>query len=271
MRRITRGVMSTLAEARDAMRTRIAARRPPSVALDSVRRRLELLLTGLYGRPIAIDTKEATPREDWVDALFSPAPKHMRGTGSLASTDGSKILLPGEITDALGTASAWQRYRFLAIEQAERIVRATPIVASGIEAPLVRDLFLLAEASVIDASVAQRVRDGATQVRAERERVLEARANLRELSPVEQEVEQLVRATLSSSVDVPLAGLSDNASPSESLAWAVERAKEIGAQHDVSRYRGMAPISYWESSSYVHGAIRKAADPWGVRKPGNAD
>jgi nitric oxide reductase NorD protein len=268
IRRITRGVMSTLAKARDVMRARVAARRTPSVALDSVRRRLELLLAGLYGRPIAIDTKEARPREDWVDALFSPAPKHMRGTGSLASTDGNKILLPDEITDALGTTSAWQRYRFLAIEQAERIVRATPLVASEIEVPLVRDLFLLAEACVIDASVSQRVRDGATQVRAERERVLAARASMRELSPVEREVEQLVRTTLASSADVPLAGLSDNASPSESYAWALARAKEIGAQHDVSRYRGMAPISYWESSSYVHGATRKAADPWGVRKPG---
>jgi nitric oxide reductase NorD protein len=268
MRRITRGVMSTLAHAREAMRTRIATRRAPAISLDSIQRRIELLLAGLYGRQIAIESKEAPPREDWVDALFSPAPKHMRSGRSLASTDGNKILLPASISDALGTESAWQRYRFLAIEQAERIVRATPIVASSIEAPLVRDLFLLAEASVIDASVAQRVRDGATHVRAERARVLATRANLRELSPVEQEVEQLVRTTLSSTVDAPLAGLSDNASSSESLAWALARAKEMGDQHDIRRYRGMAPVSYWESSSYSPGAMRKAVDPWGVQRPG---
>ncbi|MEP6732724.1 MAG: VWA domain-containing protein [bacterium] len=268
MRRLTRGVVSTLADARDALRSKVEARRTPSVALDNVRRRLELLLAGLYGRPIAIDTKGAPKREDWVDALFSPAPKHMRGAQSLATTDGNKIMLPDEISDALGTESAWQRYRFLAIEQAERIMRATPTLASEIETPLVRDLFLLAESSVIDASVARLVRDGATQVRAERERALGARTKLRELSPIEQEVEHLVRTTLTSHVDTPLEGLRDDASPQESLAWAEARAKEITEHHDVRRYRGMAAVSYWESSSYVHGQFRIVKDPWGIQKPG---
>jgi nitric oxide reductase NorD protein len=270
MRRITHGVKSTLADAREAMQKRAAARRPPSVSLESVRRRLELLLAGLYGRQIGIDVKLAPRRKSWSDALRNPLPKHMRGASPSATTDGSKVLLPRTIADPLGEESARQRYRILAVEQAERVVRGTPLVASGIDAPLVRDLFLLAEASAIDASITRAMRGSATLLRGERKRMLAARTTLRGLTAVEMEVESHVRAMLASSPEVSVAGLPDDATTNDSVAWAVARAKEIGERYDATRYRGMAAVSYWGSMTYVEGAPRVVTDtnPMGVESQG---
>ena len=138
-------------------------------------------------------------------------------------TDGNKVLLPREIADAGGEERARQRYRLLAIEQAERIVRGTSQVASAIADQLVRDLYLIAEGSAIDASIARSVRNGAMQLRFERDRALAERPRARGMSAVEHEVDRLAHALLSTDADSELAELPRGSSPEDWLAWAPPR------------------------------------------------
>lgn len=270
LRRITQRVMSGLADARDAASTRAAAQRTPTVPLDSVRRRIELLLAGLYARPLSVDQMLAPRRTNWSDLLKNPVPRHARTGNALAMTDGNKVLLPREIADAGGEERARQRYRLLAIEQAERIVRGTSQVASAISDLLVRDLFLLAEGSAIDASITRSVRNGAMQLRLERDRALAERPRARGMSAVEYEVERLAHAVLSAAADAELPELRRGSQPADSLAWAVARARDIVGRHAEPRYRGVALARYWGAVTATEGAPRIVTDndPTGVQSRG---
>ena len=270
LRRLTRRVMSGLADAREAAHMRAAARRTSTVPLESVRRRIELLLAGLYGRPLSVDQMLAPRRTNWNDVLLNRLPRHRRTGKALAMTDGIKVLLPREIADAGGEERARQRYRLLAMEQAERIVRGTSRVASVIGDELVRDLFLIAEGSAIDASIARSLRDGAAQLRQERDRAMAERAGTRGMTAVEREVERLSLAILSADAGDELTELPPGALPEDSLAWAVRCARDFVDRHADARYRGVAMARYWGALTAIEGAQRIVtdADPTGVQSGG---
>src|SRR5215510_12184824 len=158
----------------------------PSVALDQVHRRLELLLTAVYGRPIPI-----APAENSVwnrERVRNLAKRDPRERELASAVDSETIYLPPQVGAHDGDSAAISRYRLLALEQAERIARGTAVHAPPAAADrLERDLYLLREGATIDAHIA-RTHPGVTDaLLEERQFALSRRPKLTDLTTAERE------------------------------------------------------------------------------------
>lgn len=214
------------------------------VQLDSVRRRLELLLAALYGRTIPIELMEQPAERGWRERVAGRAPRHLRSRAALSASDGASIHLPRELLAAAGdTAGALAHYRVLAVEQAERIVRGTAALAPGEDDRLERDLFLLREGAAVDAAIARTVHGMLPALAAARAAALAQRPALDVLTPTEREVELLVQRVLAADPTDPPAELGAGSTAADSLAWA--RAMAARLQSPRHRYRGLPAIVLW--------------------------
>src|SRR5690242_3630775 len=127
------------------------AQHRPMLELERVHRRLELLLAAVYGRSIPIAPLEQK-RFNGAGARAAML-RHLKDGAQTASADGDTIFLPPMMAPSDG-AAALTRYRLLALEQAERLVRGTTGQSLPKDA-LERDLYLLREGATIDAHIAQ--------------------------------------------------------------------------------------------------------------------
>lgn len=205
------------------------------VPLEATRRRLELVLAALYGRAFVIDA--AHERKRGLIARVTK-PDH----DSRASTDGHAIVLPAAIDARGATIDPNTHYRILALQQAERITRGTVAVASQVESPIVRDLFLVAEGAAADARVVELSPSLAADVRALQSLSLQQRASRRDETPAEGSVERLLRAALGASEDATIP-VPQSSSAAESLVWATAVAATLDA--DATTYRGIEPAMHW--------------------------
>lgn len=210
------------------------------VPLESVRRRLELFLAAMYGRAIPIAHAEPPATASLLRRLLrrDPYPHTLA-----ASTDGERILLPPSLEIEGGSGDALARYQLLAVEQAERLVRGTSTLVPDDDAPLERDLYLLAESAAVDASIARMAPGLVPALRAARAEALSRRPKLESLPPAEREVEALVRSLLSADPEAPPDELPPPGTASESLAWA--RTNAANAWFAGRRYRGLDPVEAW--------------------------
>ncbi len=258
-RRIARKAEHLARQVRDRAGARF--RKPkPTVTLEAVQRRLELVVAALYGRPIALTVTERAPN-GWIDKVARFLGTQADARRMTPSVDGETIRLPESLDAPNGMASAVSRYRILAIEQAERIVRGTPTHLPTAD-PLERDLYLLREGMAIDAELMRRHPGFVTALSAERESALERRPMLSSLSVQERDVELLLRDALrGDNDDAPgeAAFGEARATPVESLAWAREAASRI--RRLGGRYRGLPPTLHWGT---VAGAevIRESDNPF---------
>ncbi len=229
---------ATRARERAADRIRRSMRRErPAVTLESVQRRLELLITALYDRPLSIVAGDA-PAQPWTARVR--AAMNERGKRRTKRDPGDAIVLPSALSAAEGSERALARFRLFAIEQAERIVRGT-IDLAPYEDRLARDLFLLREGRAIDARIAEANPGLAPVLAAERAMALAKRPKLESLNAAEREVELLLRDALSN--DPATRDAMNAAEPRESLAWAratAERMRATGAS-----YRGLPHAEVW--------------------------
>jgi nitric oxide reductase NorD protein len=208
----------------------------PSVGFERVHRRLELLLTAVYGRPIAIRSVE---ENQWTrERVRNLASRDARKRELACASDGEAIYLPPHLSAESGDENAIARYRLFALEQAERITRGT-IALAPTEDRLERDLYLLREGAAIDAHIARAHPGVAAVLRDERSYALGRRPELEALTEAERDVELRLRNTLKAHPDANDAVSSD---PTASLAWARETAKDIRARGD---YRGLQLASIW--------------------------
>lgn len=212
---------------------------PDTIPLEKVQRRLELVLTGVYGQSIPIAPIE---RNVWDrERVRQFAKGDIRGAEATPTIDGKTIFLPAELKIAGNERRAVDRYRLFALEQAERIARGT--VSQAPADPLERDLYLLREGASIDAHIA-RSHPGVTRaLSSERESMMKRRPKLEDLTPAERDVEQMLRDTLKSS---PEASDAPAPNPAASLAWATMMAATIRSRAG-GRYRGLAPLALWGS------------------------
>ena len=259
-----RGTASRLltgARAIAAGRRALLDRRRSVVRLDDVRRRLELLVTAVYGRPIPIAAVEPPKRrrEPLWDRIVRP--RHLRSSAVLPSTDGERIQLPRQL-ESDDAESALAAYRLLAIEQAERIARGTPAYVEASVSTLERDLYLVREGAEVDAAIARNVPGLRAALAASRASALATRPPLAGLSGVERGVEMLVRGLLAGDAAPDLTSAPPRTgrdpmanpaamTPAESLAWARARAADVSTLG--GRYRGLAPILAWGT---VRGPVR---------------
>ena len=216
-------------------------REQPQVELDGVRRRLELLLTAMYGRHIPIAPPEARRAGWWTRTVRAVSP--FAAPRAIPASDGESLRLPPTVDASLGTDAAIARYRLLAIEQGERVMRGTVAVAAQTTDRLERDLFLIRESAAIDAAIARSVRNVAPVLAAARAEALERRPMLESLAGAERDVERLVRQLLAADPAAPPASLAGQGSAAESLAWARETAARLRVAPD--RYRGISPVDVW--------------------------
>ncbi|MFL5616412.1 MAG: nitric oxide reductase activation protein NorD [Gemmatimonadaceae bacterium] len=241
-----------LIRARRAM-ARLAARLPlpaialpkrrqrPKVELEAVRRRLELLLTALYGRHIPIAPPESHHDSWWRRAVRSMSPYAEPQT--VPASDGESLRLPPSIDATLGNGVALARYRLLAIEQGERVVRGTAALAARTTDQLERDLFLVRESAAIDAAIARTVRNVAPTLAAARAVALSRRPLMESLAGAERDVEGYVRQLLAADPAAPPNALSGEGSAADSLAWARATAARLRTSNE--RYRGISPVDLW--------------------------
>ncbi|HEX5869622.1 MAG TPA: hypothetical protein VFY65_04340, partial [Longimicrobium sp.] len=185
---------------------------PPVLRLDDVRRRLEILIAAVYGRPIPIVATEPPEPQSWARRLLLPDPRHLRPRGELpAAADTERVHLPPQLDAAEGEAAALARYRLMALAQAERVARGTPLFAPDLNprwnrhlvgagvltnserlAPI-RDLYVLLEGAAVDAAIARAVPGLTPALHAERARALAARPAEDALTAAERRVESMAR------------------------------------------------------------------------------
>lgn len=239
-------------------RTGMTRPRRGVVRLEDVRRRLELLVTAVYDRPIPITVAEAPKKKPWSLVRELVGPPHLRQGAPLPATDGERIQLPREIARA-DTESALAEYRLMAIEQAERIARGTPSRVPGTATQVERDLYLLREGAVVDAAIARAVPGLRGALVAARALALRARPSLVALTAAERAVETILRRSLSDDLtraDSSSTGASGTDSPDDSLAWARRTMDELPAVQ--GKYRGIAPVAPWGAVKVATSARREA-------------
>jgi nitric oxide reductase NorD protein len=223
----------------------------PVVTLDDVHRRIELLLTAMYGRAIAIVPADVPRPAGWLERLWRRTPRHLQRRAALAGSDGERIRLPRAIDAAQGSAPALAELRLLAIEQAERLTRGTAAAISADDPPLVRDLYLVRESAAIDGTLARSAPGLVPTLRAARADALAGRPGLGALNPLERAVEGLVRRVLAEDPSRLPAELAAGAgTPAESLAWARAEAERLTmAEGGAAGYRGIPPVAPWGTIS----------------------
>ena len=212
------------------------------VELAAVRRRLELLLAAMYGRPIAIDSTGPPPSPALARRVGLALRRWLRSGDAIASSDDASVRLPPSVR-AEAPDRAIAHYRLLALEQGARVARGTALALAEVADPLVRDLFLIREAAVVDASIAREFPTATSALADARAAALARRPALHTLPPAERAVEQLLRRTLTARVATPPTELGEGETPQDSLRWARAAAGRMRSYR--GRYRGIDPVAIW--------------------------
>ncbi|MEO6526732.1 MAG: VWA domain-containing protein [Gemmatimonadaceae bacterium] len=205
-----------------------ASRAPRVVALVEVQRRLELLLSAMYGRTLRVTSV--------ADAATS-------------TPSASDVVLPPQLGARAGREEAMARFRLLAILQGARIARGTHELPLAADA-LARDLYLMSEAASVERSIAEQAPRLAPALKALRALELGRRAARDRLNANERVVERLLRAMLACGADETPRPLPASGSPRESHAWAAAMAAEIrrSSGERSSSYRPLRMMSLWGAS-----------------------
>jgi nitric oxide reductase NorD protein len=237
-----------------------ARREPPTLALDRVRRRLELLIAAVHDSSVTIEPAAASPRSGWLGRLTRTTPLL---ADARAHAAGDRVQLPASLASADGDADALARYRLLALEQAERLVRGTARALPDDGDPLARDLYLLREGLAADAAIVRRApgfRDALRRARAE---ALALRPPPERLGEPERIVEQMVRESLTADPD---GDALETTGAADSRAWAEATAARLRAS-GAARYRGVPPVAYWGAAPRRDASPARAPNP--VPQPPN--
>lgn len=242
-RRVRRALLRSRADAEEQWDRWLSRITPTVVELEQVRRRLELLMAAFYGRAIPVEAVDGARHVGWLRRYVLRAHGEREASDALPRTDGERILLPRALDAAAGEAATVARYKLLAMEEAERIVRGTVASLPGPdEHPLLRELYLLSEGVAIDARLASEVRGIRPALLAARAASLRQRPRIPHLLSAQRVVESLVRASLGADPESATAVLPHAATPADSLAWAHAMASRFGGSR---RYERVRPVAHW--------------------------
>lgn len=221
---------------------------PRELRLHDVRRRLELLLGALYDNTLPIVSADAPARPSLIGRLVHRTPRYLVDLRELAGTDGRRIRLPRAILAPHGDEAAFAQFRLLAVQQAARVQRGTPRMLPLITAPLIRDLFLLAESVAIDQSLCRELPGIRRDLVAARRAARRGRPSPERLSALERMFERLLLDVLDADPS-DASPTSDDAvplceSPVVSLEWASRVAARLQGESS-DRYRGTVVVPMW--------------------------
>jgi nitric oxide reductase NorD protein len=235
--RSSRRLARPLASAAGWLRAR---REKPVVTLDSVRRRLELLLAAMYESQFEITARDAH------HAHHAHRSIQPHGQDVTQRPGGTAIRLPAAIDASGGVDAAVAHYRLLAIEQAARMVRGSAALAPDDSELVACDLYNLCESARIDASIVRAAPGVAAVLTAERTRALVARPSPDRLSAQEREVELRVRSVLASDAAALPSDFGAGPTPADSLVWARDVAASVSRLG--GEYRPRPPVGVWGST-----------------------
>ena len=248
--------------------------RPPAgrvtLPLAHVKRRLELLVTALFGDTLPIVPADAPPPPTWLARMLGRGPRHCAPEIALPATDGVFLWLPRAIDAVDPPDGAIEIYRLWAVEQMARAVRGTP---ECVPAPaLERDLYLLCEAVAVDADLARTLPGLTAALRVARAATLRARPGSGTPTTIERAVEDLVRSVLVADPAIPPTLMTRAPTPPESLLWAWATAESLRGLGGV--YRGIPAVPMWGELRAPPGIRRAipgvADDPASARAPRTA-
>ncbi len=214
-------------------RRHVGADAPAVLRLVDVRVRLELFARAAFGVPLSVGVAEPPALPSWFARLGRRLPRHLVERRTLGSTDGERLRLPRTMPDEHGDGLT--AYRLLAASLAARAGRGTPLHLPA--DPLARDLYLVREASAVDAHLARTLPGLRPALDAARAEALAARPERDRLTPPEAFVEDHLRAALAAD----LLDCDVSPSPEASRAWAEEEAGRI----EEGRYRGLPAVAHW--------------------------
>ncbi len=232
------------------MRRRLFPEKGPRVLhLSDVQARLEHYLLATYGmgmRVVPVDNRTVGA------TLHRRALQYLQPAPSRIATDPDAVAIRLPATLPLRTdepVDALARYRVLAVQQAERLVRDSAGHEQSTDALLLHDLFLLRESVNVDHGIVASQPGLRAALEAGRLSALAQRPKSIGLTPIERRVEHLVVTALSTPLD--LRGHAEE-SGDDAAAWARRRATEIEAEVRRAEkkpraliYRGLSPIGMW--------------------------
>ncbi len=247
--------------ARDLWRKYAPPTADNALRLADVRLRLELFLHALFERQIAIATAEPPAPVSWLARIAGRGPE--ADVHALPGTDGSRIFLPATLP--IPIADALQLYTLLAVEQGVRLVRRSAVFAASIELDEVCHRFAIAEATAIDAWIVREAPGLLPALRAARRDALAKRSRTPPAARRGRWIEELLRDWLAYDPLERCEWVPLCATPSESLAWAMEVAAERGTEA-IAFSRQVAPVFYWgrylpPPQAIVAGSYSEGSDP----------
>ena len=193
--------------------------RPAPLRLQDVARRLDLLLSAIFGRSFALRPAQAELPPNWLarclrrDLLpWQPQP--------VPATDGVSLWLPATPGEHLTPPQALALLRLQALRMAMRAERGAPALVS--REPLLRGCHLLLEALAADAALVARLPGVRDALQALRESALRARPPLTQFPAAARPFEQRVRELMQAK-----AWAGGDASPREVLAQAQTLAHRL--------------------------------------------
>jgi nitric oxide reductase NorD protein len=168
--------------------------RQKGVALSDVSRRLDLLITAVFGISYPIRVAQPPALPTFLAKVFK------RGDGprvqcAIPATDGASIWLPAQLLIE-DQALACERYRVLALQQAMRAWRGSARFLAESESELQRLIYTVLEAQAADEALVQLLPGMQTSLNAHRDYALRSRPPLREFPAYRQPLEELVRRVL---------------------------------------------------------------------------
>ncbi|HZP87969.1 MAG TPA: hypothetical protein VFB54_14225, partial [Burkholderiales bacterium] len=230
---VLEGASSGSGFARELWRRQRAHHHASAMDLGDVAARLDLLITGVFGRSWPLRIAEAPAPPGLWRSLFL-ARGFPRAERSVPATDGEVIWLPSDARLQAGMPEAQaelHRFRVCALQQAARAARGAATLLPRAPDGLTRALYLLLEAHGADAELV-RVLPGLTRALvALRERSLLARPPLSAFAAQHRPLEWMVRQILRVAPWQAPAGVALPRTAEESLQYANILARRLRREH----------------------------------------
>jgi len=209
--------------AQDLWRRRRAHRRkepaPSLLRLEDCARRIDLLVTGVFGRSFPIRLAQPPAPASLLTKLLR-RDKGPRLQRPVPATDGVFIWLPA-LSGQTEPQAALDHFRSAAMQQAMRAARGAAAVLAGIPSRRLQDAYLLMEAHAADEAIAHEVPGFALAVNRLRKRAHADRPSLESFDSRVRSFELVVRKLLQSDCGSPPIEFPSCPSPADSLEAAV--------------------------------------------------
>jgi nitric oxide reductase NorD protein len=215
-----------------------ATQQSRGVTLATLRPRLELFVSALFGVGIPIRTLEPPAPSTWLSRLAASRPEARRDRVRCA-TDGTRVYLADEIDVTRTDEATADLYRLLAIEQSVRIVRQSPRAFAQLRSKQAQDLFRIVDAAIVDRWIVANTPGVAGVLASARATALARRRHRHHLPPnfVERAICELLASDPASERWLP-----NNPSALQCLDWADEMSRTLPAE---KHYRQADPVFYW--------------------------